>query len=301
MQKIIPCLWFDDEAENAAKFYISIFSNSKINELVPYVVDTPSNKPLGSTMTVSFEIEGFKFLGLNGGTFFKKNPSISFFVNFDPSHDKNAEKNLNVAWEKLSDGGKVLMELSEYPWSKRYGWVQDKYGVSWQLILTNPHGEDRPKIMPSFLFTNEKSGKTEEAVNFYLSVFKNSKLGNMINYPEDQGPQKKGNVMFSDFKIDDTWIAAMDGGDVHDFTFGEGISLMIMCKDQKEINYFYDKLSADPSAEVCGWLKDKYGVSWQVVTEDFNEFDKNEEAMNAMLEMKRLDVHKLKEIMEGKE
>jgi predicted 3-demethylubiquinone-9 3-methyltransferase (glyoxalase superfamily) len=291
MKKITPCLWFENEAGEAAKFYTSIFSNSKILTKVPYTVDTPSKKPIGSVMTVYFNLEGLDFVGLNGGPYFKLNPSISFIVGFDTKEE------VDKIWEKLSEGNsKELMPLDKYPFSERYCWIQDKFGVSWQLILTNSEGDERPKIVPSMLFTNEKSGKAEEAVKFYISCFKDSKMGNLMHFEDDHEPNKKGTVMFSDFKLDDVWLAAMDGGNVHEFTFNEAISFMIRCKDQEEINAFYDKLSAVPEAEICGWIKDKYGVSWQLVTEDMEEISKNKNAMEKMLKMKRIDIEILRNL-----
>ena len=154
MKKISPCLWFDDEAEEAAKFYVSVFPNSKIKHVEKYLTDTPSNKKIGSVMTVTFELDGNEFMGLNGGDFFK---------------------------------------------------------------------------------------------------------------------------------------------------ISEAVSFMIPCKDQKEMEYYYDKLSDDPNSEVCGWLKDKFGVSWQIIPEDYDKFmgslshDKKKKVMEALLEMKRLDMDELKE------
>lgn len=296
-KKIIPHLWFDKEAVEVAQFYTEVFDDSKITHK-SIIKDTPS----GDCDIVGFSIMGFEFMAISAGPLFKINPSISFFVNFDPSYDKDSKKNIDVIWKKLSKGGKVLMPIQEYPWSKRYGWVQDKYGVSWQLILTKPEGEDRPKIIPSLLFTNEKSGKAEEAIKFYISLFKDSKLGNLMHYQEDQGPNKKGTVMFSDFKLGNVWLAAMDGGDVHDFTFNEAVSLMVNCKNQDEIDYFWEKLSAVPEAEQCGWVKDKFGVSWQIVPENMGELMlKNpEKTTPVMLKMKKIIIEELKKAGEKK-
>ncbi len=143
MQKIVPHLWFDKEAKEATDFYVSAFPDSRITSSVT-LRDTPS----GDALSIGFELAGYEFMAINGGPYFKINPSISFMLNFDPSKDSDAEANLNALWEKLSEGGKALMPLSEYPFSKRYGWIEDRCGVSWQLILTNPDGEERPFIIP---------------------------------------------------------------------------------------------------------------------------------------------------------
>ena len=172
MQKIIPCLWFDKQAEEVAKFYITIFNNSKIGRIARHDESSSrvAGQPDGSILTIEFEIDGYNFLGLNGGPHFKINPSISFFLNFDPSNDNNARENLDMVWNKLSDGGTAFMPLNKYPFSERYGWLQDKYGVSWQLILSKPEGDNRPFIVPSFLFANDVYGKTEEARILYFFI-----------------------------------------------------------------------------------------------------------------------------------
>jgi predicted 3-demethylubiquinone-9 3-methyltransferase (glyoxalase superfamily) len=196
---------------------------------------------------------------------------VSFFANFDPSRDKNARKNLDAVWEKLSQGGTALMPLDKYPFSERYGWIQDKYGLSWQLILSNPDGEERPFIVPSLLFAEAVCGKAEEATDFYLSVFKNAKRGIIARYPKGMEPDKEGTLMFTDFMIENQWFAAMDSAREHKFAFNEAVSFMVSCDTQKEIDYYWERLSAVPEAEQCGWLKDKYGVSWQIVPTAMDE------------------------------
>jgi predicted 3-demethylubiquinone-9 3-methyltransferase (glyoxalase superfamily) len=219
---------------------------------------------------------------------FKFNPSVSFMVNFDPSRDEQARENLDKLWGKLLDGGEVLMELGEYPYSKRYGWVKDRHGLTWQLILTNPEGEPRPFIIPSQIFAGENTNHAEEAIRFYLSVFKNSKLGTVAYYQEDTGPAKAGSLMFGDFVLENEWFAAMDSGVEQDFTFNEAVSFAVECEDQAEIDELWSKLSKVPESEQCGWCKDQYGVSWQIVPKNMNELMEKPGAYVKMMEMKKL-------------
>ena len=184
-QKITPALWFDKEAVEATEFYTSIFPDSKRTSTAP-IKDTPS----GDCDVVSFELMGYEFQAISAGPHFKPNPSISFMVNFDPKYDKDARKRIDEIWNKLSEGGKILMPLDTYPFSERYGWIQDKYGFSWQLIYTYPDGEDRPRIIPSFLFVTDTCDKAEEATRSYLSVFKNTKRGAISRYPAGLEPNK---------------------------------------------------------------------------------------------------------------
>ncbi len=309
MQKIVPHLWFDTEAVEAAKFYVAAFGSStsslqaggsKITQTT-VLKDTPS----GDCDFVLFDLAGYTFMGISAGPHFKLNPSVSFMVNFDPSEDKDARKNLDALWEKLSDGGKALMPLDTYPFSDHYGWIMDKYGVSWQLILTKPEGEPRPFIIPSIMFTGDITGKADEAIDFWVSVFKNSKRGMTAPYPPGASPEKAAKIMFAEFMLEGQWFTAMDSGHMHKFSFSEAISLLVHCKDQKEIDYYSDKLSADPEAEQCGWLKDKYGFSWQaspVQMEEMLQGDKKAVArvMRAFMPMKRVDLAALEKAYEGK-
>jgi predicted 3-demethylubiquinone-9 3-methyltransferase (glyoxalase superfamily) len=293
--KITPHLWFDKEAKESAEFYTSIFPDSRITD-----VTTLRDTPTGDCDVVSFDLSGQPFMSISAGPLFQFNPSVSFILNFDPSKDKRARENLDALWNNLSQGGKALMPLDKYPFSERYGWIQDKYGLSWQLILSDPKGEDRPFITPSLLFTGAVCGKAEEASDFYLSVFRSSKRGMTARYPAGMGPDKEGTIMFTDFVIENQWFAAMDSAHQHGFAFNEAVSFMVSCDTQKEIDYYWEKLSAVPQAEQCGWLKDKYGLSWQVVPADMGEMlqkgtpEQIARLTQAFLPMKKFDLAALR-------
>lgn len=300
MQKITPSLWFDNTAEEAMNFYTSIFSNSKILSIKRYPEEAPAEfmeGMEGRVLTGIFELEGYRFMALDGGPLFTFNPSVSFIVNFE------SKEEINELWEALSKGGETLMPLDKYPFSEWYGWIQDEYGVSWQLMLADDSVEQ--KIIPSMMFVGDQCGRAEEAINFYASIFNESEVVNVINYPAGSQPQEEGTVMFSDFKLGGQLFAAMDSALDHDFTFDESISFYVECEDQAEVDHFWEKLSAVPEAEQCGWLKDKYGVSWQIVPKQLGEFlsdpdrEKADRAMQAMLQMKKIDVAELKEAFDG--
>lgn len=298
---ITPHLWFDKEAIAAAKFYCSVFPDSAITSS-----RTLYNTPSGDSEMVSFHVYGHPFMAISAGPYFKVNPSISFMVNFDPSREKNAREKLDEVWHKLSEGGSALMPLAKYPFSERYGWIQDKFGVSWQLILTNPDGEPRPTIVPSLMFVGNNCGKAEEAREFYLSVFRNAKPGALFRYGPGQEPNKEDMVMFTDFMLENTWFAAMESAMEHSFNFNEAISLMVSCETQDEIDYYWEKLSAVPEAEQCGWLKDKYGISWQITPAEMNEMfsSGNPEQLNrvtqAFLKMKKFNISELRNAFQMK-
>ncbi len=298
--KIVPHLWFDKEAKDAAEFYCSIFPDSRVTNMTA-VHDTPS----GDCDVVSFELAGQGFMAISAGPLFTFNPSISFILNFDTSKDKRAREKLDTLWGKLSQRGTVLMPLDRYPFSEHYGWVQDKYGLSWQLILTNPDGEERPFIIPSLMFTGAMCGKAEEASDFYLSIFRNAERGRIVRYPAGTKPDKEGTVMFTDFMLENQWFAAMDSAWEHKFSFNEAISFMVNCGTQEEIDRYWKTLSAVPEAEQCGWLKDRYGLSWQIVPAMMNEMMRSKDpgkifrVTRAFLKMKKFDISELEKAYAG--
>ena len=301
-QKIIPFLWFDNEAEKAAEFYTRLFDDSRVDNVTRYMEEgseTHGQEP-GSAMTVDFELAGQQFTALNGGPHFKINPSISFSVVCEK------ESELDTLWNSLLDGGTALMELAAYDWSEKYGWVQDRYGLSWQLSLGDLEDVGQ-KITPSLMFVTDE-GEAEDAINLYTSLFDNSDVVGIHRYgAEDQLPE--GLVMHAQFRLSGETFMAMDGGSVHDFTFNEAVSLVVNCQDQDEIDYFWDALSegGDEAAKQCGWLKDRFGVSWQVVpvnvmNEVFQGGDEEgvKRAMSAMMQMKKLDIAELRAAYKGR-
>lgn len=290
-QNITPHLWFDKEAVEAARLYTSLLPNSAVTNITT-LYDTPS----GDCDTVTFTLAGQEFMAISAGPLFKFNPSISFMVNFDPAQDPEARARIDTVWEKLIDGGTALMPLDQYPFSERYGWVQDKYGLSWQLILTNPEGDVRPVIIPSLLFVGDLCGKAEAATDYYLSVFKDAARGALTRYPAGMEPDQAGTIMFTDFTLRDQWFVAMDSAHEHNFAFNEAISLIVKCDTQAEIDYYWEKLSAVPEAEQCGWCKDKFGVSWQIAPASMDEMmqsgskEQIARVTQAFLPMKKFDI-----------
>ena len=246
-------------------------------------------------MTAEFEIEALRFIALNGGPVFTFNPSISFMVNCPTVTD------VESLWKKLIDGGKALMELQPYPFSPLYGWVQDKYGVSWQLLCSDKVTER--SIAPALLFVQKKCGLAGEAIDFYASIFPDSKIGEKAPYPAEMSPTP-GALMYADFVLAGQKFVAMDGPGTHQFDFNEAISLLVTCDDQKEIDELWQKMSAVPESEQCGWIKDKYGVSWQIAPSGMSDMlngdqEKATRAMNAVMQMKKLDIAAIWKAYEG--
>jgi len=300
LQKITPFLWFNNQAEEAVDFYTSVFKKSKIIVVTRNSSETAkaSGNKEGSVMTISFLIEGQEFTAINGGPAFKINPSISLFVSCDTTEE------VDRLWSKLSVGGEALMELNKYPFSEKYGWVIDKYGVSWQLIVPGRI----QKIAPCLLFTGEQYKKAEEAINFYISIFKNPALPidssgilQLEYYPA--GMSAEGAVMHAKFSLNGQEFIAMDSYLDHGFNFNPAVSLVVNCNTQKEIDYYWNKLSEGgfEGTQQCGWLADKFGVSWQIVPAMLGKLLSGPDAarsgrvMQAIMQMKKIDIKTLEE------
>jgi len=285
MQKIVPHLWFDKAAKAAAEFYLSVFENSQIHTITT-IPDTPS----GDADIVAFQIMGYDFMAISAGPYFKINPSISFHVRC------RTVAEVDRIWEKLTPGGFVMMELGEYPFSRKYGWVQDQFGVSWQVILTE--GDFSQRIMPALMFVGDVCGQAEAAIGFYESVFGDHKAAVLARYGQGEEPDKVGSVKYAQFTLAGQEFSAMDSAWTHDFGFNEAVSLIVNCQDQAEIDYFWEKLSAVPEAEQCGWVKDKFGVSWQITPANMGELlaRNPEKTTPIMLGMKKIIIADLEAV-----
>lgn len=292
MQKIITHLWYDKEAKEATSLYASLFPNSKVNNITT-IKDTPS----GDTDIVSFNLAGQEFMAISAGPIFKFNPSISMFVVFD------SEEEIKNVWDKLIVGGKELMPYGDYPWAHKYGWLEDRFGLSWQLSWSEYHNLEQ-KITPLLMFTQDLSGKAKEAIENYVSIFPDSKVEMIVEYEKGEG-DTEGFVKHSRFTLAGQNFMAMDSSGPHQFKFNEAISFIVKCETQKEIDHYWEKLSAVPEAEQCGWLKDKYGVSWQIVPRVMDEMmasgdsEKIGRVTQAFLKMKKFDVETLQKAFEG--
>ncbi len=295
MQKIAPFLWFDHQAEEAARLYTGLFDRSRITATSRYGDAGPGAK--GSVMTTSFELEGLPFTALNGGPVYSFTPAISLFVSCA------AEAQVDALWRELSTGGSVFMELAKYPFSPKFGWLSDRYGLSWQINLV----PDRPgKITPFFLVVGKQAGRAEQAMKSWTSRFPGSSIAQVERFPAGM-PEPEGNVMHGRFSLAGQEFMAMDSVQKHAFTFTPAVSFCINCDDQAEVDRYWDSLTADGGKPgPCGWLEDAYGVSWQVVPTVLHKLigDKDpvkaKRATEAMLKMGKLDIARLQEAHAGR-
>lgn len=293
--RITPNIWFQGNAGEAVEFYLATFGgDSEILKTVSYPetgLPDFQREFAGQILVSDFSLRGYRMTALNAGEEFTPTPAISFTLNFDPVQYPDADAaraDLDALWHRLSAGGQMLMPLQEYDFSRRYGWVQDRYGVSWQLILTDPEGDPRPFIMPTFMFGGSHQNLAAEAIDYWTGVFPNSSHGAQVRYTKSAGPATTASLMFSDFTLDQQWFVAMDSAVEQDHTFTEGLSLLVACEDQAEIDYYWEALSAVPEAEQCGWCKDRFGVSWQIVPQQMDQLMQHPGAYQHMLSMKKL-------------
>lgn len=273
---IIPSIWFDSNSDEAMKFYTSVFDNSSI---------TQSNSVVTRAL-----LSGVPFLAINGrGVDLKPNTSISFMVICETKEE------IDAIWKKLLAKGKVYMALDNYPWSQHYGWIADQYGFTWQLYLGKLEDVNNQKMVPTLMFSNTQQGKCEQAVRFYESVFKDFQSQGMKHYERGDF---NGQVMHTQFTINGFLMMAMDSGVPQDFTFNEAVSMTITCKDQVEIDYYWNQLTKDGEEGQCGWCKDSFGVSWQVVPQDIDqmlfEAPNAKQAFEAMMKMNKININGLK-------
>jgi predicted 3-demethylubiquinone-9 3-methyltransferase (glyoxalase superfamily) len=263
VRTITPHLWFDKEAKEVAALYTSVFEDSAIKNAA-----TLHNTPSGSVDLVTIELAGQEFRLISAGPYFKFTPAVSFLVAC------KTKEEVDRLWDQLSPSGSALMELGEFPFSERYGWTQDRYGLSWQVMFMGPR-EIKQKIIPTLMFVGAQCGKAEEAIKFYGSVFNNAEVDHILRYGGGEEPDKEGTIKHAGFTLDGEEFAAMDSARVQGFGFRQ-----------------------------CGWLKDKFGFSWQIVPTVTDQMLRSQDEKKiarlteAFLKMKKFDIAKLEEAFE---
>jgi predicted 3-demethylubiquinone-9 3-methyltransferase (glyoxalase superfamily) len=294
MQKIVPHLWYDTQAGEAAELYTRLFPDSRIKSRTK-IQDTPS----GTVETLTISLMGLDFILLSAGPYFKFTPAISFLVACDTKEE------VGKYWSTLREGGGELMPLGSYPFSEHYGWLSDKFGLSWQIMLMGDMGYSQ-KITPTLMFTGQECGKAEEAMSFYTKLLQGSSIKSVLRYGPGAAPDAENSVKHGEFKLSGLGFAAMDSAYEHGFSFNEAISLMVHCENQDEIDLYWNALSAHPAAEQCGWLKDRYGLSWQIVPTTLDTLmgggkpEQRARVTEAFLKMKKFDIAALVRAYEDK-
>ncbi len=288
--KIIPHLWFSDNGQEAIGFYTGLFKESSLRDLRVL----PGNE-FENVKVMSFELMNTPMMAIEAVSTFQFNASFSYYVYC--GSDSEVQRLYNV----LSENGNVVFPVGNYPWSSCYAWVVDKYGLSWQLDQDDIKTEQ--KIVPTLMFSNQFSSSVAAYTEILKNIFPAFKLMVTAPYPVEQSPSE-GALLFAQVKIAGFVINLMSSHHSQNFEFNESNSLMVYCQDQDEIDYYWNCLAENGMMQACGWLKDQFGVSWQIVPAKLDEmiFQTDQiqlkELTDVMLKMVKLDVGVLERAMD---
>ena len=294
-QRIIPNIWCDHNAEEVGAFYASVFDRTTSEVVARYPDDgLPEFQRAfaGQPLTVDVTIDGYRITLINAGAEFAPTSAISFVVCVDPrgfGGDEHAARGwINRVWTRLGEEGRVLMDIGEYRFSGLYGWIEDRYGVSWQLKLMDAEAEPEPPIIPMLVFGGPLQNRAEEAIAFYGALLPPSGIVRQTEHPVTAPPRVDEPITYSEFLLAGQRFAAFDSPVDRDHPFTPGISLQVDCEGQEEIDRLWDALSVVPEAEQCGWLVDRFGLSWQIVPADMAELMQRPNAYEHLMQMGRL-------------
>lgn len=290
MQTIIPHLWYDTEAKEAVAFYIELFGG-KIDWTYT-ITDTPS----GDSDLIQFQLGDMTLAAISAGPYFKLNESMSLMVNVANKDE------VTRLYQALSEGGRVLMPLGEYSFSPYYVWLEDRFGLSWQLSYA-PDLDKPYQFDICLLFSQEQVGLAQPMLDYYKDKLPQASVGQLSYYGEGEAAVEAAKLNYAELLVAGQKMIVMDHGYGGEASFNESFSLMVYVDSQDELNFYYDLLSAVPEAEMCGWVKDQFGISWQIVPRILMEaYDtaspETVKAVNdAVLTMKRLDIATIQDLL----
>lgn len=290
MQTIIPHLWYNTEAKEAVAFYVDLFGGNV--DWTYTITDTPS----GDSDLIQFQLGNMTLAAISAGPYFKLNESMSLMVNV-ASKDE-----VTRLYQALSEGGRVLMPLGEYPFSPYYVWLEDRFGLSWQLSYA-PDLDKPYQFDICLLFSQGQVGLAQPMLDYYKDKLPQARLGRLSYYGEGEAAVEAAKLNYAELLVAGQKMIVMDHGYGGEASFNEAFSLMVYVDSQDELDFYYDLLSAVPEAEMCGWVKDQFGISWQIVPRMLMEaYDtaspEKVKAVNAaVMTMKRLDIAKIQELL----
>lgn len=267
---IYPALWFDNQALEAFEFYCSVFPNSIVLE--------------HNQTVVKASLSNQCFIGINGGPYFLPNPAISFTVICD------SREEINALWQKLILGGASIIDLGHYSWNAYYGWVQDQFGYTWQLQLGNG-SKTQQHILPNLLFCGMHQNQCSQALQYYQKIFPEFQRHQLLRYPSGD---LEGKIQNSIFSLNHLKFIAKDSPHRHIFDFNESVSFVIPCKTQQEIDYYWNYFTEHGSESWCGWCKDVFGISWQVIPNNLAQIlATHPQAYSTLTRMKKIIIEDL--------
>ncbi|HFU4450294.1 TPA: VOC family protein [Streptococcus suis] len=290
MQTIIPHLWYDKDAKEAVAFYVDLFGGKV--DWTYTITDTPS----GDSDLIQFQLGDMTLAAISAGPYFKLNESMSLMVNV-ASKDE-----VTRLYQALSEGGRILMPLGEYPFSPYYVWLEDRFGLSWQLSYA-PDLDKPYRFDICLLFSQEQVGLAQPMLDYYKDKLPQASVGQLSFYGEGEAAVEAAKLNYAELLVAGQKMIVMDHGYGGEASFNEAFSLMVYVDSQDELNFYYDLLSAVPEAEMCGWVKDQFGISWQIVPRMLMEaYDtaspEKVKAVNAaVMTMKRLDIATIQDLL----
>ena len=270
------CLWIDSaRAVEAVDFYVGLFPESQAGR-----IDVFENSGSDGEETIfagEFSLAGRNMQLIGAHPHQQPNPSIS--LKFAASDRTTVER----IGRSLLDGGAELMPFGSYPWSDYFGWVVDRYGISWQ-VLVEP---DRPaQLAPALMFVGDQNGRAAEAIELYTSLFPDSGVEVLQRFGDEDADQR-GNVFFAKIRLAGRRFDVTDSGVGHAFGFNDMVSLAVLCDGQDEVDRYWNGLLSGGGEPVqCGWLKDRFGVSWQIVPRRLNELLRSSDSSGAAAVMR---------------
>ncbi|MDG3207085.1 VOC family protein [Streptococcus suis] len=283
MQPIIPHLWYDTEAKEAVAFYVDLFGGNV--DWTYTITDTPS----GDSDLIQFQLGDMTLAAISAGPYFTLNESMSLMVNVA---DKDEVTRL---YQALSEGGRILMPLGEYPFSPYYVWLEDRFGLSWQLSYA-PDLDKPYQFDICLLFSQEQVGLAQPMLDYYKDKLPQASVGQLSYYGEGEAAVEAAKLNYAELLVAGQKMIVMDHGYGGVASFNEAFSFMVYVDSQEEAESWYEKVSAVPEAGICGWAKDQFGISWQIVPRILMEaYDtanpEKVKAVNAaVMTMKRLDI-----------
>ena len=316
--RLIPSFWCNANAEEAAQFYAAAIPGAGVGSIVRYPTEglLDFQKPMaGQPLTVDVELPGLRVSLINAGPEFRPNPSVGLMATFEPSAYGSVEAAgaaLDAVHDALIDGGSTLMPLDAYPFAPRYAWVEDRFGVSWQLMVGRsaegaPHDAPtsdadasvadsaaQPTVIPALMFCGDAQNRCTEATDLYVRTLPGSRVIARHTYPQATGPATADSVMFSLVELTGQPVAAMDSGVEQSFTFTEGGSLIARADGQAQLDAWWAALSSVPESEQCGWCKDAHGLSWQIVPANLDELMTAPGAYGRLMGMGKIDIETLR-------
>ena len=283
-----PCIWCNGTMAEQARAYAALFPGATIG-------GRPAQdwQPAKGQIFVTLDLAGSRLSLLDGGPMFRPTPAISLFV------QRETQAEVDAIWQALIDGGQAMMPLDTYPWSPRYGFLTDRWGVSWQ-VSQGPVADVGQAVTPALIYTGPVLGKARAAMQLYQRAFPGGTVDGIMEH-DGSGPDAAGTILHAQMRLPIGTMMVMDSAESHEWGFTEGVSLMVLCQTQDQIDRLWNLLIADGGApSQCGWLKDPFGVSWQITPEvllhltspDAPGFDPDraDRVTQAMLGMAKLDI-----------